>query len=107
MLSSLGYGIEKSRADGRFELAGISTKVVEAFSTRRAEIEAAKEPTDTALGAEVTADPSSEMESVPVPDKGIGAEEIRSFFNFVAMRESGFLHHCQQVLALPVKRHEC
>ena len=40
-LAKLGYGIEKSHADGRFEIAGVSRKVIEAFSTRRAEIEAA------------------------------------------------------------------
>ena len=40
-LARLGYGIEKTHADGRFEIAGASREVVEAFSTRRAEIEAA------------------------------------------------------------------
>ena len=40
-LSRLGYAIEKSHADGRFEIAGVPRTVVEAFSTRRAEIEAA------------------------------------------------------------------
>ncbi len=40
-LVRLGYGIEKTHADGRFEIAGVSREVVEAFSTRRAEIEAA------------------------------------------------------------------
>ena len=40
-LARLGYGIEKTHADGRFEIAGVSREVVEAFSTRRAEIEAA------------------------------------------------------------------
>ena len=40
-LARLGYGIEKTHADGRFEVAGVSREVVEAFSTRRAEIEAA------------------------------------------------------------------
>ena len=42
-LSRLGYGIEKTHADGRFEIAGVSRETVEAFSTRRAEIEAAME----------------------------------------------------------------
>ena len=40
-LSRLGYGIEKTHADGRFEIAGVPRRVIEAFSTRRAEIEAA------------------------------------------------------------------
>ena len=40
-LEVLGYGIEKTHADGRFEIAGVSRAVIEAFSTRRAEIEAA------------------------------------------------------------------
>ncbi|MYF07465.1 MAG: relaxase domain-containing protein [Rhodospirillaceae bacterium] len=42
-LSKLGYGIEKSHADGRFEIAGVPRPVIETFSTRRAEIEAAME----------------------------------------------------------------
>ena len=48
-LVELGYGIEKTHADGRFEIAGVSREVVEAFSTRRAEIEAAME--ERGLGA--------------------------------------------------------
>ena len=40
-LESLGFGIEKTHADGRFEIAGVARPVIEAFSTRRAEIEAA------------------------------------------------------------------
>ena len=40
-LTRLGYGIEKTHADGRFEIAGVAREVVTAFSTRRAEIEAA------------------------------------------------------------------
>ncbi|MCY4502219.1 MAG: relaxase domain-containing protein [Alphaproteobacteria bacterium] len=48
-LSRLGYGIEKTHADGRFEIGGVPREVVEAFSTRRAEIEAAME--ERGLGA--------------------------------------------------------
>ena len=39
-LGKLGYGIEKTHADGRFEIAGVPRAVIEAYSTRRAEIEA-------------------------------------------------------------------
>ena len=42
-LKKLGYGIEKSHADGRFEIAGVPREAIAAFSTRRAEIEAAME----------------------------------------------------------------
>ena len=42
-LGKLGYDIEKTHADGRFEIAGVSREAVEAFSSRRAEIEAAME----------------------------------------------------------------
>ena len=40
-LEEQGYRVEKTHADGRFEIAGVSRAVIEAFSTRRAEIEAA------------------------------------------------------------------
>ncbi len=42
-LERLGYDIEKTHADGRFEIAGVSREAVEAFSSRRGEIEAAME----------------------------------------------------------------
>ena len=40
-LARLGYGIERTHADGRFEIEGVPRETIEAFSTRRAEIEAA------------------------------------------------------------------
>ena len=51
-LARLGYAIEKSHADGRFEIAGVPRKVIEAYSTRRVEIEAAV----AARGVGATAD---------------------------------------------------
>ena len=51
-LSRLGYGIEKTHADGRFEIAGVSREVVEAFSSRRAEIEAAMAARDLGSSAD-------------------------------------------------------
>ena len=42
-LAKLGYRLEKTHADGRFEIAGVPREAIEAFSTRRAEIEAAME----------------------------------------------------------------
>ena len=40
-LQRLGYEMERTHADGRFEIAGVPREVIDAFSTRRAEIEAA------------------------------------------------------------------
>ena len=40
-LRGLGYGIEKTHADGRFEIEGVPREAIDAYSTRRAEIEAA------------------------------------------------------------------
>ena len=42
-LGRLGYEVEKTHADGRFEIAGVSREVIDAFSTRRAAIRAAME----------------------------------------------------------------
>ncbi|MDE0407201.1 MAG: relaxase domain-containing protein [Alphaproteobacteria bacterium] len=51
-LGKLGYDVEKTHADGRFEIAGVSRDVVEAFSTRRAEIEAAMAERDLGASAD-------------------------------------------------------
>ena len=40
-LRGLGYRLERTHADGRFEIAGVPRDVMRAFSTRRQEIEAA------------------------------------------------------------------
>ena len=40
-LEGFGYRIEKTHADGRFEIEGVPREVIEAFSSRRAEIEKA------------------------------------------------------------------
>ncbi len=42
-LAKLGYGIERTHADGRFEIGGVSRHIIDAYSSRRAEIEAAME----------------------------------------------------------------
>ena len=42
-LAKLGYRVERTHADGRFEIAGVWRHIIDAFSTRRAEIEAAME----------------------------------------------------------------
>ena len=51
-LARLGYGIEKTHADGRFEIAGVPRETIEAFSSRRAEIEAAMEARELGSSAD-------------------------------------------------------
>ena len=51
-LGELGYGIEKTHADGRFEIAGVPREAIEAFSSRRAEIEAAMEERGLGVSAD-------------------------------------------------------
>ncbi len=40
-LTSLSYGIEKTHADGRSQVASVSLEIIESFSTRRTEIKVA------------------------------------------------------------------
>ncbi len=51
-LGGLGYGIEKTHADGRFEIAGVPREAIAAFSSRRAEIEAAMEERGLGVSAD-------------------------------------------------------
>ena len=51
-LTRLGYDIEKTHADGRFEIGGVPRAAIEAFSTRRAEIEAAMAARDLGSSAD-------------------------------------------------------
>ena len=51
-LGRLGYGVEKTHADGRFEIAGVPRETIEAFSSRRVEIEAAMEARDLGSSAD-------------------------------------------------------
>ena len=58
-LAKLGYDIEKSHADGRFEIAGVPRKTIEVFSTRRGEIEAAMPNAASATRRQTRAWPSA------------------------------------------------
>ena len=51
-LGKLGYDIEKTHADGRFEIGGVPRETIEAFSSRRAEIEVAMEARDLGSSAD-------------------------------------------------------
>ena len=51
-VGELGYSIEKSHSEGRFEVAGVLHQVIDAFSTRRKETEAAM--TEHGLGCRGT-----------------------------------------------------
>ena len=58
-LAKLGYGIEKTHADGRFEIAGVPRRVIEAYSTRRAQIEAAMAERGLGTPPKTSASPSA------------------------------------------------
>ncbi|MYA97070.1 MAG: conjugative relaxase, partial [Nitrospinae bacterium] len=65
-LERIGYRIEKTHADGRFEVAGVSREVIEAFSTRRAEIEAAM--AERGLGATAENQPAARRAALVTRD---------------------------------------
>ncbi|MYI69955.1 MAG: relaxase domain-containing protein, partial [Boseongicola sp. SB0673_bin_14] len=76
-LSRLGYGIEKTHADGRFEIAGVSRETVEAFSTRRAEIEVAMEARDLGSPAENPRLAERAALMTRAAKRDVGREELR------------------------------
>jgi len=86
-LIRLGYGIEKTHADGRFEIAGVSREVIEAFSTRRAEIKAAMET--HGLGA--TADNPRHAERAALMTRATKREVDRDELRYVWHRQAADL----------------
>ena len=76
-LSRLGYGIEKTHADGRFEIAGVSREAVEAFSTRRAEIEAAMDARGLGLPGENPRLAERAALMTRAAKRDVGREELR------------------------------
>ena len=65
-LHGLGYGIENTRADGRIEIAGVPRALIDTFSTRRAQIEAAME-------AHVLGDPARNPPIWPMASRCTGS----------------------------------
>ena len=88
-LSKLGYGIEKTHADGRFEIAGVSREAVEAFSTRRAEIEAAMDARGLGLPGENPRLAERAALMTRAAKRDVGREELRAVWTQQAA-ELGF-----------------
>ena len=86
-LTRLGYGIEKTHADGRFEIAGVSREAIEAFSTRRAEIKAAME----ARGLGATADNPRHAERAALMTRATKREVDRDELRRVWQRQAADL----------------
>ena len=76
-LKDLGYGIEKTHADGRFEIEGVPCEVMDAFSSRRAEIEAAMTERGLDHGRHWSTDAAlaRESEAIMLMRAGQGAEK--------------------------------
>ena len=77
-LSRLGYGIEKTHADGRFEIAGVPRAAVEAYSTRRAEIEAAMAERDLGSSADNPRLAERAALMTRAKKRGIDRDELRN-----------------------------
>ena len=86
-LTRLGYGIEKTHADGRFEIAGVSREAIRAFSTRRAEIEAAM--TERGLGT--TADNPRHAERAALMTRATKREVDRDELRRIWQRQAADL----------------
>ncbi len=86
-LARLGYGIEKTHADGRFEIAGVSREAIMAFSTRRAEIEAAM--AERGLGA--TADHPRHAERAALMTRATKRDVDRDELRHVWQRQAADL----------------
>ena len=86
-LGRLGYDIEKIHADGRFEIAGVSREMIEAFSTRRAEIKAAME----ARGLGATADNPRHAERAALMTRATKQEVDRDELRHIWQRQAADL----------------
>ena len=86
-LTRLGYDIEKTHADGRFEIAGVSREAIRAFSTRRAEIEAAMEM----RGLGTTADNPRHAERAALMTRATKREVDRAELRHIWQRQAADL----------------
>ncbi len=86
-LTRLGYEIEKTHADGRFEIAGVSREAIMAFSTRRGEIEAAME----ARGLDESADNPRHAERAALMTRATKREIDRDELRHVWHRQAADL----------------
>jgi len=68
-LTGLGYGIEKTHADGRFEIEGVPRAVIDAFSSRRAEVEAAMSERGMGDSTAGTGAPTPRWHASPRPSR--------------------------------------
>jgi conjugative relaxase-like TrwC/TraI family protein len=96
-LTALGYDVERTHADGRFELAGFTNEQLSGFSQRRAEIEAALKARglESARAAEIAALDTREKK------RNVDRRELRGLWMERA-RSLGI----DLALPLPTERHD-